>query len=242
MTRSHRNEVAGTLDQRRRTDDFCNALLRLDEEGMNASGVSKRTGKAWRNGRPRHGRNDRFVPPWTNPRPSIRASHPDRSDRLRWAFDPSAIARLLGRDPGTVSREVEVESGRHQRPRTAQRPKPRKIRDSAPLPGIGALNRRLDFRIMGICTRASHDLPGHLPARLAETRHEAGAPPSPAAFANPCDLAAFDGRSLHLGITGSRNKAPSARSSSAPPVHPLPDDTRQQAIRCADKRLHKRIV
>lgn len=58
----------------------------LDEEGMNftqaahAVGVSKRTGKAWRNGRTRATEGTRnpwwtgIVPPWTNPRPSIRAT------------------------------------------------------------------------------------------------------------------------------------------------------------------------
>ena len=57
----------------------------LDEEGMNftqaahAVGVSKRAGKAWRNGRaPREGTRNPWwtgiVPPWTNPRPSIRAT------------------------------------------------------------------------------------------------------------------------------------------------------------------------
>lgn len=57
----------------------------LDEEGMNftqaahAVGVSKRAGKAWRNGRTRAtGRNENpwwtgIVPPWTNQRGSMRA-------------------------------------------------------------------------------------------------------------------------------------------------------------------------
>ena len=102
MTRSHRNEDRG--GEHRWTFNgveyptrklMCEArraeyVRLLDEEGMNftqaahAVGVSKRTGKAWRNGRtratagraPREGTRNPWwtgiVPPWTNPRPSIR--------------------------------------------------------------------------------------------------------------------------------------------------------------------------
>ncbi len=96
----------------------------LDEEGMNftqaahAVGVSKRTGKAWRNGRTRAtGRNEKPLVDWyrsTMDKPKrIHArylSQDERiaiADRLRLGDSIRAIARLLGRDPGTVSREVE---------------------------------------------------------------------------------------------------------------------------------------
>ena len=83
-------------------------------EAAHAVGVSKRTGKAWRNGRTRHGeRNlvDWYRPPWMT-RPSItrylsREGASGIADRLRLGDSIAAIARLLGRDPALFSREVE---------------------------------------------------------------------------------------------------------------------------------------
>ena len=104
VTRSHRNEDRG--GERRWTFNgveyptrklMCAAkreehVRLLDEEGMNftqaahAVGVSKRTGKVWRNGRTRAtGRNEKakawtgIVPPWTNPNGSTRATSIRRS-------------------------------------------------------------------------------------------------------------------------------------------------------------------
>ena len=96
----------------------------LDEEGMNftqaahAVGVSKRTGKAWRNGRTRAtGRNEKPLVDWyrstmdkpktLHPRYLSQEERIKIADRLRLGDSIRAIARLLGRDPGTVSREVE---------------------------------------------------------------------------------------------------------------------------------------
>ena len=113
----------------------------LDEEGMNftqaahAVGVSKRTGKAWRNGRTRAtGRNEKPLVDWyrstmdkpktLHPRYLSQEERIQIADRLRLGDSIRAIARLLGRDPGTVSREVErnrnPESGGYE-PYRAQR-------------------------------------------------------------------------------------------------------------------------
>ena len=136
MTRSHRNEDRG--GERRWTFNgveyptrklMCAArreeyVRLLDEEGMNftqaahAVGVSKRTGKVWRNGRTRAtGRHERASMDWyrsTMDKPKrIHARYLNQeeriliADRLRLGDSIRAIARLLGRDPGTVSREVE---------------------------------------------------------------------------------------------------------------------------------------
>lgn len=105
MTGSHRNEDRG--GERRWTfigveyptrklmcAARCEEYVRLpDEEGMDftqaahAVGVSKRTGKVWRNGRTRTtGRGKTkgqawtgIVPPWTNPNGSTRATSIRRS-------------------------------------------------------------------------------------------------------------------------------------------------------------------
>ena len=95
-----------------------------DEEGMNftqaahAVGVSKRTGKVRRNGRTRAtGRNekasmDRYRSTMDKPK-RIHARYLNQeeripiADRLRPGDSIRAIARLSGRDPGAVSREVE---------------------------------------------------------------------------------------------------------------------------------------
>ena len=153
MTRSHRNEDRG--GEHRWTFNgveyptrklMCEArraeyVRLLDEEGMNftqaahAVGVSKRTGKAWRNGRTRAtGRNEKprglvsfhhgqtQDPPSALPEPGRSAS--DRGPSASGRFD-RAIARLLGRDPGTVSREVErnrnPESGGYEPYRAQQK-------------------------------------------------------------------------------------------------------------------------
>ena len=173
MTRSHRNEDRG--GERRWTFNgveyptrklMCAArreeyVRLLDEEGMNftqaahAAGVSKRTGKVWRNGRTRAtGRNEKASIDWyrsTMDKPKrIHARYLNQeeriliADRLRLSDSIRAIARLLGRDPGTVSREVErnrnPESGDCEPYRAQQkaadrlkRPKPRKAADGTPL-------------------------------------------------------------------------------------------------------------
>ena len=136
MTGSHRNEDRG--GERRWTFNgveyptrklMCAArreeyVRLLDEEGMNftqaahAVGVSKRTGKVWRNGRTRAtGRNERASMDWyrsTMDKPKrIHARYLNQeeriliADRLRPGDSIRAIARLPGRDPGTVSREIE---------------------------------------------------------------------------------------------------------------------------------------
>ena len=143
----------------------------LDEEGMNftqaahAVGVSKRTGKAWRNGRTRAtGGNerasmDRCRSAMDKPK-RIHARYLNQeeripiADRLRPGDSIRATARLSGRDPGAVSREVE----RNRNPGTGdcepcrarqkaagrlKRPKPRKAADGTPLrAGIPAGLRR----------------------------------------------------------------------------------------------------
>lgn len=133
----------------------------LDEEGMNftqaahAVGVSKRTGKAWRNGRTRAtGRNEKPLVDWyrstmdkpktLHPRYLSQEERIQIADRLRLGDSIRAIARLLGRDPGTVSREVErnrnPESGGYEPYRAQQkaadrlkRPKPRKAAEGTRL-------------------------------------------------------------------------------------------------------------
>ena len=136
VTRSHRNEDRG--GERRWTFNgveyptrklMCAArreeyVRLLDEEGMNftqaahAVGVSKRTGKVWRNGRTRAtGRNEKASMDWyrstMEKSKRIHARYLNQeeriliADRLRPGDSIRAIARLLGRDPGTVSREVE---------------------------------------------------------------------------------------------------------------------------------------
>lgn len=118
MTRSHRNEDRGgehrwafngveyptrkLMCEARRAE----YVRLLDEEGMNftqaahAVGVSKRTGKAWRNGRTRAtGRNERPLvdryrstmdkpktPPSAPPEPG--GAHPDRGPSASGRFDP----------------------------------------------------------------------------------------------------------------------------------------------------------
>ena len=133
----------------------------LDEEGMNftqaahAVGVSKRTGKAWRNGRTRAtGRNEKpLVDRYRSTMDKPRTLHPRHlsqeeriqiADRLRLGDSVRAIARLLGRDPGTVGREVERNgnpgSGGYEPCRARQkaadrlkRPKPRKAAEGTRL-------------------------------------------------------------------------------------------------------------
>ena len=130
MTRSHRNEDRG--GEHRWTFNgveyptrklMCEArraeyVRLLDEEGMNftqaahAVGVSKRTGKAWRNGRTRAtGRNEKPLVDWyrstmdktktLHPRYLSQEERIQIADRLRLGDSIRAIARLLGRDPGT---------------------------------------------------------------------------------------------------------------------------------------------
>ena len=145
----------------------------LDEEGMNftqaahAVGVSKRTGKAWRNGRTRAtggGGNerasmDRCRSAMDKPK-RIHARYLNQeeripiADRLRPGDSIRATARLSGRDPGAVSREVERNRNhgtgdcetcraRQKAAGRLKRPKPRKAADGTPLrAGIPAGLRR----------------------------------------------------------------------------------------------------
>lgn len=133
----------------------------LDEEGLNftqaarAVGVSKRTGKAWRNGRTRaSGRNERARVDWyrsTMDRPkrihSRYLSQEERvliADRLRLGDSMAEIGRLLGRETSTVSREVarnaNPATGEYEPYRAQQksadrlkRPKPRKAAEGTRL-------------------------------------------------------------------------------------------------------------
>lgn len=189
MTGSHRNEDRG--GERRWTFNgveyptrklMCAArreeYVRLpDEEGMDftqaahAVGVSKRTGKVWRNGRTRAtGRNerasmDRYRSTMDKPK-RIHARYLNQeeriliADRLRPGDSIRAITRMPGRDPGAVSREVErdrnpgtgdCEPCRAQQKAAGRlkRPRPRKAADGTPLwaeipagcAGIGARSR-----------------------------------------------------------------------------------------------------
>ena len=136
MTRSHRNEDRG--GEHRWTFNgveyptrklMCEArraeyVRLLDEEGMNftqaahAVGVSKRTGKAWRNGRTRAtGRNEKPLVDWyrstmdkpktLHPRYLSQEERIQIADRLRLGDSIRAIARLLGRDPGAYDEVAE---------------------------------------------------------------------------------------------------------------------------------------
>ena len=133
----------------------------LDEEGLNftqaarAVGVSKRTGKAWRNGRTRAtGRNERPLVDWyrsTMDRPREidgrylgQGERVTIADRLRLGDTVRGIARLLGRSPGTISREIRrnrnPDTGDYEPYRAQQesadrlkRPKARKAAPGTPL-------------------------------------------------------------------------------------------------------------
>lgn len=127
MTGSHRNEDRG--GERRWTFNgveyptrklMCAArreeyVRLLDEEGMNftqaahAVGVSKRTGKAWRNGRTRAtggGTKGQawtgVVPPWTNPNGSTRAT----SIRRSASRSPTGCARAIRSAPPPGCRDA----------------------------------------------------------------------------------------------------------------------------------------
>ena len=96
----------------------------LDEEGMNftqaahAVGVSKRTGKAWRNGRTRAtGRNEKPLVDWyrstmdkpktLHPRYLSQEERIQIADRLRLGDSIRAIARLLGRDREKLQQQLQ---------------------------------------------------------------------------------------------------------------------------------------
>ena len=141
MTRSHRNEDRG--GERRWTFNgveyptrklMCAArreeyVRLLDEEGMNftqaahAVGVSKRTGKVWRNRRTRAtGRNEKAGMDWyrsTMDKPKrIHARYLNQeeriliADRLKAGDSTRAIALLLDREPPTVSRKIRANHNR----------------------------------------------------------------------------------------------------------------------------------
>ncbi len=199
MTRSHRNEDRG--GEHRWTFNgveyptrklMCEArraeyVRLLDEEGMNftqaahAVGVSKRTGKAWRNGRTRAtGRNEKPLVDWyrstmdkpktLHPRYLSQEERIQIADRLRLGDSIRAIARLLGRDPGTVSREVErnrnPESGGYEPCRAQQkaadrlkRPKPRKAAEGTRLWDEIAAGLRRHWSPEQIANRLRLDFP-----------------------------------------------------------------------------------
>ena len=199
MTRSHRNEDRG--GEHRWTFNgveyptrklMCEArraeyVRLLDEEGMNftqaahAVGVSKRTGKAWRNGRTRAtGRNEKPLVDWyrstmdkpktLHPRYLSQEERIQIADRLRLGDSIRAIARLLGRDPGTVSREVErnrnPESGGYEPYRAQQkaadrlkRPKPRKAAEGTRLWDEIAAGLRRHWSPEQIANRLRLDFP-----------------------------------------------------------------------------------
>ena len=199
VTRSHRNEDRG--GERRWTFNgveyptrklMCEArraeyVRLLDEEGMNftqaahAVGVSKRTGKAWRNGRTRAtGRNEKPLVDWyrstmdkpktLHPRYLSQEERIQIADRLRLGDSIRAIARLLGRDPGTVSREVErnrnPESGGYEPCRARQkaadrlkRPKPRKAAEGTRLWDEIAAGLRRHWSPERIANRLRLDFP-----------------------------------------------------------------------------------
>ena len=135
--------------------------VRLLDEGLNftqaarAVGVSKRTGKAWRNGRTRAtGRDEKPLVDWyRDPMDTPKPIHErylcqdERltiADRLRLGDGVRAIAGLLNRSPATVSREIRLNTnprtGRYEPYRAQQtgadrlkRPRPSKTRPGTPL-------------------------------------------------------------------------------------------------------------
>ena len=143
--------------------------------------VSKRTGKVWRNGRTRAtGRNEKASMDWyrsTMDKPKrIHARYLNQeeripiADRLRPGDSIRAIARLLGRDPGTVSREVErnrnPESGGYEPYRAQQkaadrlkRPKPRKAAEGTRLWDEIAAGLRRHWSPEQIANRLRLDFP-----------------------------------------------------------------------------------
>ena len=159
----------------------------LDEEGMNftqaahAVGVSKRTGKAWRNGRTwATGRNEKpLVDRYRSTMDKPRTLHPrylsqeeriQIADRLRLGDSVRAIARLPGRDPGTVGREVERNrnpgSGGYEPCRARQkaadrlkRPKPRKAAEGTRLWDEIAAGLRRHWSPEQIADRPRPDFP-----------------------------------------------------------------------------------
>ena len=141
-----------------------------DEEGMNltqaahAVGVSKRTGRAWRNGRTRAtgGSEKPLVGRYRSTMDGPRTLHPrylsqeERiriADRLRLGGSIRAIARLPGRGPGAVGREAgrngnpgsggfEPCRARQKAADRPKRPKPRKAAEGTrPWDGIAAGSR-----------------------------------------------------------------------------------------------------
>ena len=118
-------------------------------------GVSKRTGKAWRNGRTRAtGRDEKPLVDWyRDPMDTPKPIHErylcqdERltiADRLRLGDGVRAIAGLLNRSPATVSREIRrntnPRTGRYEPYRAQQtgadrlkRPRPSKTRPGTPL-------------------------------------------------------------------------------------------------------------
>ncbi len=162
------------------------------EAGMNftqaahAVGVSKRTGKVWRNGRTRaSGRNERALVDWYAGRMKANtghvgakdpAQHLNEDERIEIA-DPvqsgesvRPIARRLGRNPSTISRELRCNAHPHDgvyRPRRAHRiarsrrprPKERKIQRGTALCDYVAAGLRRHWSPEQISRRMLLDFP-----------------------------------------------------------------------------------
>ncbi|BCB68617.1 hypothetical protein BLJIH1_09090 [Bifidobacterium longum] len=198
MTRSHRNEDRG--GEHRWTFNgveyptrklMCEArraeyVRLLDEEGMNftraAHASASRNAPARRGataGRaPREGtrnpvdwyRSTMDKPKTLHPRYLSGEERIQIADRLRLGDSIRAIARLLGRDPGTVSREVErnrnPESGGYEPYRAQQkaadrlkRPKPRKAAEGTRLWDEIAAGLRRHWSPEQIANRLRLDFP-----------------------------------------------------------------------------------
>ena len=158
-----------------------------DEEGMDftqaahAVGVSKRTGKVWRNGRTRAtGRNEKTSMDWyrsTMDKPKrIHARYLNQeeripiADRLRPGDSIRAIARLSGRGPGAVGREVERDRNpgtgdcepcraRQKAAGRLKRPRPRKAAEGTRLWDEIAAGLRRHWSPEQIADRPRPDLP-----------------------------------------------------------------------------------
>ena len=181
--------------------------VELLRAGMNftraahAVGVSKRTGKVWRNGRTRaSGRNERPLVDWYAGRMKANNGHVGAKDPARYLNEDErialsdlvqagegvrAIARRLGRSPSTISRELRRNAHPHDgvyRPRRAHqiarsrrpRPKERKIRRGTALYDYVAAGLRRHWSPEQISRRMLLDFPDNEAMRAChETIYQA---------------------------------------------------------------------